>query len=118
MPLSAAVPLAHALVREVAERNGIRILFVKGPVLAAQGLRAPRVSVDVDVWADPARFDDLIAALREFGWTRRAESRSWQLFITHSVTLVRSGWPCDIDVHDRFPGAFADPQLVFETLWT
>lgn len=117
LPLSVAVPLAHALVAAIAERKGIRVLFIKGPLLTVQGLRAPRLSADVDVWVEPARVTDLVNALSALGWRRRAESRSWQLFITHSVTLVRDGWPCDIDVHDRFPGAFAAPDDVFEALW-
>ena len=118
MPLSVAILLAHALLRTVAEREGIRILFIKGPVLELQGLRDPKVSADVDVWVDPSRFDDLIVALSAIGWGRRPESKSWQRFITHSVTLVRAGWPCDIDVHDRFPGAFIAPESAFEALWT
>lgn len=117
VPLSAAVPLAHALIAEVASREGIRILFIKGPALTAQGLSAPKLSADVDVWVEPGRHADLVSALGALGWSRRVESRSFQLFITHSVTLVCEGWPSDIDVHDRFPGAFAKPEALFEVLW-
>jgi hypothetical protein len=35
----------------------------------------------------------------------------------HSKTYRHDTWPCEIDVHDRFPGFFADPQVVFEALW-
>jgi hypothetical protein len=35
----------------------------------------------------------------------------------HSLTHRHPSWPCELDLHDRFPGFFADPQDVFETLW-
>jgi hypothetical protein len=113
----AAILLAHALTAAVAQRSGIRVLFIKGLTMTAQQLRTERVPADVDVWVDPARHAEFIATLEGFGWHRRPESRSWRLFITHSVTLICDGWPCDIDVHDRFPGAFAAPQAAFDRMW-
>jgi hypothetical protein len=35
----------------------------------------------------------------------------------HSKAYRHDTWPCEIDVHDRFPGFFAEPQVVFEALW-
>jgi hypothetical protein len=35
----------------------------------------------------------------------------------HSLTLRHPTWPCELDLHDRFPGLFADRQANFERLW-
>ena len=40
--MSEAVPLAHALVARLAELEGVRILFIKGPTAVALGARPPR----------------------------------------------------------------------------
>lgn len=112
-----AVELCHAWVQAVAEGAGIRALFVKGPTLSRQGLRRTRVSSDVDVLVAPGDADRLADALRGRGW----EKRDGGLLISntdhHSQTFVSSSWPCDIDVHVRFPGFLAEPDAVFDVLW-
>ena len=55
LALDEAVPLAHALVDRVAVDHDVRVLFIKGPAAAGQGLRPARPSVDVDVLVDPSR---------------------------------------------------------------
>ena len=115
--LSEGVPLLHALMARVAERAGIRVLFIKGPILAMQGLRPERPSVDVDVLVDPARFEEAQAVLRSLGWRIEVVSTGAHIMTFHSKTYRHASWPCEIDVHDRFPGFLADPQVVFEALW-
>jgi hypothetical protein len=101
----------------VAEESGIRVLFIKGPILAMQGLRPERPSVDVDVLVDPSRFEDAQQILREHGWRIDVPSTGAHVMTFHSKTYRHDTWPCEIDVHDRFPGFFAEPQVVFEALW-
>ncbi len=117
LALTEAVPLAHAVVARTAELHDVRVLFIKGPVAARQGLRSVRPSVDVDALVDPARRHVLAAALTELGWVDENPYTSPTVLPHHSLTHRKSSWPCELDLHDRFPGFFADRQLVFETLW-
>ena len=115
--LDESVDLIHALVARLAIEAGLRLLFIKGPVLAMQGLRPERPSVDVDVLVDPSRFEEMQALLREHGWRIDVPSTGPHVMTFHSKAYRHDNWPCEIDVHDRFPGFFADPQDVFEALW-
>jgi hypothetical protein len=117
LALSEAVPLAHALVDRVAHEEGVRILFIKGPTAAEQGLRAPRTSLDVDALVDPSRRHLLAGRLSELGWVDDHPYTSPTVLPMHSLTHRHRGWPCELDLHDRFPGFFAEPQEVFERLW-
>jgi hypothetical protein len=115
--LTEAVPLAHALVARVASDHDVRLLFIKGPVATAQGLRAPRDSVDVDALVDPSRRSVLAERLAELGWVDERPYTSPTVLPMHSLTHRNPAWPCELDLHDRFPGFFADPQAVFDGLW-
>jgi hypothetical protein len=117
LALSEAVPLAHALVDRIAEERGVRVLFIKGPAAVEQGLRAPRASLDVDALVDPARRHLLVERLAELGWVDEHPYTSPTVLPMHSLTYRHVSWPCELDLHDRFPGFFADPQHVFERLW-
>ncbi|PPH39465.1 hypothetical protein C5E02_07930 [Rathayibacter rathayi] len=117
LPSAVALRLAAVLVQYTLDDYGIRSLVVKGEGLHRQGIRAPMMSADVDLWVDPDRFDDAITLLADMGWNRRAEALSWTLFVDHSITLVHPSWPCDVDVHRSFPGAFEADRVVFERLW-
>ena len=117
LALVEAVPLAHALVDRVARDHDVRVLFIKGPGAVAQGLRADRTSVDVDALVDPARRHVLAAALPALGWVDEHPYTSPTVLPMHSLTFRHVQWPCELDLHDRFPGFFADPQQAFETLW-
>nr|WP_236685362.1 nucleotidyltransferase family protein [Demequina salsinemoris] len=105
------------LVSRVAEKRGIRALTVKGPAAGHYGLRPPRVSADADVLIEPARFDEMLEALKEVGWAERHVSRLTDSLVLHSVTVISKQWPCDIDVHVMFPGFLKDAGEVFEELW-
>ncbi|WP_082590393.1 nucleotidyltransferase family protein [Phycicoccus sp. Soil748] len=123
--LSEAVPLAHALVARLAELQGVRILFIKGPTAVALGARPPRVSTDVDVLCEPGGLERLGPAMEHSGWRRRlrktAETRfvhASQYLFDHSIHYIHDEWPCDIDIHFNFPGFLAPDDVVFEELWT
>jgi glycosyltransferase involved in cell wall biosynthesis len=118
LALEEAVPLAHALVNRAARDHDVRILFIKGPIAVAQGLRAERRSVDVDALVDPARRSLLAAALPPMGWADENPYTSPTVLPMHSLTFRHPRWPCELDLHDRFPGFFADPQAAFEALWS
>ncbi|WP_169747747.1 nucleotidyltransferase family protein [Demequina subtropica] len=112
-----AVELAHALVDGVGRARGIRVLFLKGPGAAHHGLRPARVSADADAMVAPGDLASMLEGLAAAGWHEREHSDLAHLFATHSVTLIHDAWPCDIDVHVRFPGFLQDPADVFEALW-
>ncbi|HEY3529238.1 MAG TPA: glycosyltransferase family 4 protein [Nocardioides sp.] len=117
LALTEAVPLAYALVNRLAGDLGVRVLFIKGPVADQQGLRTRHVSVDVDVMVDPAQRDLLGDGLSSLGWADEDPHTSPRVLPLHSWTYRHPQWPCELDVHDRFPGFFAEPQTVFDTLW-
>src|SRR6478735_5781765 len=116
LPLVDAVELAAAWAAALAERLGIRLLVIKGDTLARHRLRDPRVPADVDLLVEPAAFERYCAAIVAAGWTERPVPRI-NLQAAHSVTYLHDGWPCDIDVHHRYPGFLADASTVFDELW-
>ncbi|MEJ3404870.1 nucleotidyltransferase family protein [Rathayibacter sp. YIM 133350] len=112
-----AVELGHALIERTAADACVRVLFIKGPSLAFHGLREARASADVDVLVSPSDEDALLSPLRSAGWHERPYGTHDKEFVTHSVTLIHEGWPCDLDVHRAFPGFLADAGEVFDALW-
>lgn len=112
-----AVLLGHALVQRVAESLGIRAFFIKGPASVIQGLRLPKMSVDVDVFVPPADLEPMLAGLRERGWRERPVDPDQRSFPRHSTTVDHPEWPCCIDVHFRFPGMEAAPGDCFDVMW-
>jgi hypothetical protein len=117
VPLPSAVLLCHALVAAAAERAGVRVLFVKGPTAHLQELRAPRISSDTDVLVPEEGLADLVAELGDRGWLVRPEDPDKAFLQPHSVTLYSARWPCDIDLHFRFPGMEGEWGDVFDFLW-
>ena len=122
--VSEAVELAHALISRLAEWEGIRILFVKGPTAVALGARPPRPSSDVDVLCEPGGMERLGVALASCGWRRRAPEgvnkhlvHASQYLFEHSTHYIHDDWPCDLDLHYKFPGFLAPDEIVFDTLW-
>lgn len=119
-----AVHLAHALLTRLAELEGVRILFIKGPTAVLMGARPPRPSSDVDVLCEPGGMEKLGAALERCGWRRRVPESANSHFVhaarylfEHSVHYIHDEWPCDLDIHFNFPGFFAPDGVVFEALW-
>lgn len=51
------------------------------------------------------------------GWHSRLGRFDSYPFPHHSVTVIHEAWPCDIDVHHRFPGFLSSPGPVFDALW-
>lgn len=112
-----AAPLVHVLCERVAQASGSRVLAIKGPVVAMQGLRAPRVSADVDVLVHPDDLDRFVAAMTAAGWHGAVETTAPRLVRAHSVNLLHDHWPVGIDVHHHFPGFLAADGDVFDALW-
>jgi hypothetical protein len=119
-----AVELAHALLTRLAEIEGVRILFIKGPTAVLMGARPPRPSSDVDVLCEPGGMEKIGAALERCGWRRRVPESAKPQFVyaakylfDHSVHYIHDEWPCDLDIHFNFPGFFAPDDVVFEALW-
>jgi hypothetical protein len=117
LALIESVTLGYALVQWVADSESIRVLFLKGLIVERQGLRRSRVPADVDVLVEPDQIDRLVAALAPYGWTARPDSTAPRFFEIHSRSLINDDWPSDIDVHDYYPGLFADASIVFDELW-
>lgn len=122
--MSEAVPLAHALVARLAELEGVRVLFIKGPTAVALGARPPRPSTDVDVLCEPGGLERLGPALERCRWRRRVPEGAGQelkyaarYLFEHSVHFIHDEWPCDLDIHYNFPGFLAPDDVVFEELW-
>jgi hypothetical protein len=117
LPLDAAVELAAALALDACEHAAVPGLVIKGIACQQQGLRSPRAVGDVDVLVPPGARDDVAEVLKGRGWLARPEDSDVVTFPRHSITMYHRAWPCDIDLHDRFPGMEADPAVAFESLW-
>ena len=112
-----AMPLLYALTADVATRVGARVLAIKGVVLAEHGLRAPRVSADVDVLMHPDDVQLFVAGMEAAGWRQAPETTTPKMLDFHSINLLNDHWPMGIDAHTYFPGFLAPSIEVFEELW-
>lgn len=108
--------LVYALLERVAVQSRIRIVFIKGPTLHAQGLRERSHSGDVDCWVEPGSELRFARAMQEWGWTP-AVSAFTGTRVLHSLTLRANDWGCAIDVHSWFPGMSASPQDSFDAVY-
>lgn len=117
LAIADATPLGHAYVHAVAAQVGVRALSIKGPAAEYHEVRGPHVSADADLLIDPSGFDLVAERLRGAGWRERASMAGTEDWSEHSITLIRDGWPCDLDLHDRFPGFLEPAADVFEALW-
>ncbi|MBT2248073.1 nucleotidyltransferase family protein [Arthrobacter sp. BHU FT2] len=116
LSVSEGVLLGHALVARVAEDLGVRVFFIKGPASVQLGLRRPKISNDVDVFAAPDDLEVLLEGLRDRGWRERPVDPD-RLLPTHSVTVDHPEWPCCVDIHFRFPGMESGAAECFEVMW-
>lgn len=112
-----AMELLYVLTADVARRTGSRALAIKGSVLGQQGLRAPRVSADIDVLLHPDDMEAFATGMEAAGWRRAPETRTAKFLEFHSVNLLNDHWPMGIDAHTYFPGFLAPHADVFDTLW-
>jgi hypothetical protein len=117
LQLEEAVRLLHGLVDGVARMVSARVLFIKGPILGLQGLRALHQSVDVDVLVEPGRVEALQRGLEQLGWRVRVPSTTARVLPRHSTAYAHPLWPCELDVHWHFPGFLAAPETTFDALW-
>lgn len=117
LAIADATPLAHAYAHAVAASVGVRMLSIKGPAAEYHEVRGPHVSADADLLIDPAGFGVVVERLRAAGWRERPPMAGTEDWSEHSITLIRDGWPCDLDLHDRFPGFLEPAGDVFEALW-
>ncbi len=118
LTLAEAVPLGYAVLAQVAEDVGVRMLAIKGPILAMQGLREPRQSADIDVLVEPAGFAALTRGLEDVGWRNHVIYDCPGFVPKHSANHRHPHWPCEVDVHHWFPGFLADPSASFEVFWS
>ncbi|OZB80742.1 nucleotidyltransferase family protein [Microbacterium sp. 13-71-7] len=105
--------LVYALVEHVARENSIDVVFIKGPLLYAQGLRVREHSGDVDCWTRPKDAGRLSSALEAWGWAPLHVPFEGTM-VSHSITMQSDSWGCEIDIHTRFPGIAAAPVDAFE----
>lgn len=115
--LDEADELLAAWVSARAENHGIRVLVIKGRPLADDGLRTARVSSDVDVLVEPARFEEYCALVLAAGWQEFPSTYAAAHFTVHSRTFRKPGCPNSLDVHSDFPGFLREPDVKFEALW-
>lgn len=109
--------LVYAIIASVAAELRIDVVFIKGPVLHAQGLRERDHSGDVDCWVRPGDDLRLAQALAEWGWTP-LYSPFTGTALPHALTLRAGGWGCAIDVHCRFPGMAISPEKAFDVVYS
>ena len=105
--------LVYPLIADVAEKSGLRCVFIKGTTLHAQGLRTRVASVDVDVWVAPHDMPAFIVRLEAMGFGRRDPA----LALWHSTTLRNDVMGVEVDAHHYFPGSDLQPHESFEVLW-
>lgn len=115
--LGEAGELASAWACALAGATDTRILIIKGPSLAHFGIRAPRLSADVDVLVEPTRFEGYCTALTGGGWQARGVDEIGKVRTRHSISFTHPRWPCDIDVHRHFPGFLQPAHRTFDALW-
>nr|MBS1901052.1 nucleotidyltransferase family protein [Actinomycetota bacterium] len=107
--------LVCALVASVARDNGIRFVFIKGPVLHLQGLRDREHSGDIDLWVDPADIVRLSRLFEPWGWA--LVPNFWgDIAAYHAMTLAPRVWGCELDLHRHMPGCAAPDAEAFRVL--
>ncbi|MFB8189662.1 hypothetical protein ACFC14_10085 [Microbacterium sp. NPDC055988] len=104
--------IVYSILGRVADDNGVEVVFIKGPVLKAQGLRTREHSGDVDCWVEPGTDVRLARAMQPWGW-QPAMSAFTSTPVLHSLTLRAPTWGCAVDVHGWFPGMTISAEEAF-----
>lgn len=123
LPALVRITFAHATAQRLADQAGVRILHVKGPATHLDLLPrtnddqiAPRQSSDADVLVEPEGVDRFVAAVASASW------REITSFTTGSAFEHAASYWHDklgyVDIHRVFPGFRADPNEVFDRLWS
>lgn len=125
LSVAAAVHLTHAAVQVVADDAGVEVLHIKGPALddvlrvtthpETGSVAWSRSSTDTDVWVRPRHVERMIRALCASGWRIEYHFQDGSPF-RHASTLMHDHF-APLDLHRRFPGIYADPDVAFEALW-
>ena len=111
IPAFARVHLAHAVVQHLAEREGIRLLHLKGPALVP-GLRPPgRQSGDADVLVHPDDWSRTEQLLRTSGWEPKTRLSSGSAF-QHAANWWHPHWGY-LDLHALWPGPTVSAEDTF-----
>lgn len=115
VPIWARVYLTHAVLQDLADRAGVRLLHVKGPAVAESLRRGPRYSQDVDVLVDPDGVPALVHQLQEHGWRLYSTFEDGSAF-EHAANYQHLYWSL-VDVHRHWPGVTVPAAEAFEVLW-
>jgi hypothetical protein len=105
-----------ATVAALAAGSGIRILRGGGTVFTRHGLISPTIARFVALIVDPDRVDELVNLLTVDGWSVQPFPRG-QVLPPTVVRLERDGFEGSLDLYGLIPGFFAEPTVVFDTLW-
>ncbi|MFT4148384.1 MAG: nucleotidyltransferase family protein [Micrococcaceae bacterium] len=119
LTLDEANQLVYALVADIAHRNNLSYVAVKGPVLAEQQLRPAKTSCDVDIIVTGTDFKVFSEKLAELGWKIMADllDDAYQTLVSpHSRTFYHDSWPNQIDVHVKFPGVEISTKKALDLL--
>lgn len=117
IPLKARILLSHAYFQNIATKNKIDVLHIKGYVFGADTYRPGRLSSDVDLLVRPAHVDRLVNILLEDGWSILTHFETGSIF-EHASTIYHPTWGL-ADIHRYFPGlGYEDPVWAFEELWS
>lgn len=107
----------------ISDQAGIDVLHIKGPAIDpsltywddAQQHR-PRYSTDADVLVRPGHEAALIRQLVNHGWRPITSFEDGSAF--HHASSLWHSYLGYVDLHREFPGFEADPEVVFDRLWT
>ncbi len=115
---SEARDVLAAVVARVARDADLDVLLIKGPSLAAHGLRRERAWGDVDILVRPQHTSGLQRELMSLGWTVWNETPGHPVIARrHAITFIHPRWHTEIDAHTFLPGSYADPAATFDRLW-
>jgi len=115
IPLAVRIELCRAAVQTIADRQGVRMLHIKGAAVDPVIRPNARSGTDVDVLCDPARIDEMHARLREHGWRLHSTFDDGSPF-AHAQTYWHPDWGY-LDLHRRFPGIGIADDDAFALLW-
>lgn len=115
IPLAVRIELCRAAVQTIADRQGVRMLHIKGAAVDPAIRPRARSGTDVDVLCDPARIGEMHRRLREHGWRLHSTFDDGSPF-AHAQTYWHPDWGY-LDLHRRFPGIGIADDEAFALLW-